>query len=371
MVHYFGLQIAVFHLFSFKRCLRVLNKGLKRIKEVDKLTSTMKNKLLVSVDRVNWAEAGKSLKWAALLRLVSGKSIMKQSVESVLSRIWNISEPATFLKVERSTLLVIFKSAADQHKVLDGGPWSVEGNAVLLQQWESGMTEEDFHNNLINVWVQVRRLPFEFRCYKYAKDIVKFAGEVVENISTDDQNEEVFCGQFVRIKIRLDVSKPILPGLFLRREDRNPVWIAFKYEKLPIMCFKCGLIGHDFKMCKVSQHKKDNLFGNWMKAEDSSVNVQIWSGDGNSEADFMVVSLPDETTGVSPKFKEDLAVGRIDSVEPKSVTPTDASNQEEFSNSAVDSKAVLNKDKGKVHSVHGDYYDKVYMRMQHGSDFAN
>lgn len=39
----------------------------------------------------------------------------------------------------------------------------------------------------------------------------------------------------MKVNIELDVSKPIIPGLFLKMDDMKPVWVSFKYEKLPIV----------------------------------------------------------------------------------------------------------------------------------------
>lgn len=130
---------------------------------VETLVFSVRNKMVVSVDRVDWEEAGRNFEWAILLRLASGRAVQKQPFENILSKIRRISNPATFLKVDRSTLLVIFKTLEDHDRVLNGVTWSYEGNAVLLQKWKSRMTDDDFENTKINIWVQVRRLPFEFR----------------------------------------------------------------------------------------------------------------------------------------------------------------------------------------------------------------
>lgn len=51
----------------------------------------------------------------------------------------------------------------DQDKVMDGGPCIVEGEAVLLQRWEVGMTDEDFINTKINIWIRIHGLPYELK----------------------------------------------------------------------------------------------------------------------------------------------------------------------------------------------------------------
>lgn len=67
---------------------------------VETLVSTMTDKLVVSVDRLNWKEAGRNLQWAVLLRLASGKAIQKQPMENIISKVWKVTNPATFLKVD-------------------------------------------------------------------------------------------------------------------------------------------------------------------------------------------------------------------------------------------------------------------------------
>lgn len=46
-------------------------------------------------------------------------------------------------------MLVNFKTHKDRFKVLDGGPWTLENCPLLMQNWESGMTSEDFSTKSI------------------------------------------------------------------------------------------------------------------------------------------------------------------------------------------------------------------------------
>lgn len=99
---------------------RVLNEVDMENSGMDKLVSKMKEKMVVSVDNLNWEEAGTNLKWAILLRLASGKAIQKNLIENIVTKIWKISEPASFIKVEKATLLVILKTSEDQTEFWNG-----------------------------------------------------------------------------------------------------------------------------------------------------------------------------------------------------------------------------------------------------------
>lgn len=48
---------------------------------------------------------------------------------------------------------------------------------------------------------------------------------------------------FVQIKVILDVTKALKQGSFLRLGDGSKTWVAFTYERMPLYCYLCGLVG--------------------------------------------------------------------------------------------------------------------------------
>lgn len=70
-------------------------------------------------------------------------------------------------------------------------------------------------------------------------------GEVEDVDIVDDG---VDWGQFLRVHILLDLSKPLSRGQMLKLHNKS-VWITFQYEKIPNFCFKCGIIRHGVEGC--------------------------------------------------------------------------------------------------------------------------
>lgn len=126
---------------------------------VDTLASKLDDKMVVSLDEINWEEASKGLEWAVLLKFATGRPIRKGMMVDVFQKIWKLRMDAEFLKVEKNILLVKLWSREDQQEVLDGGPWMVEGEAILLQKWEIDMTGDDFVSTHINIWIHMYGLP--------------------------------------------------------------------------------------------------------------------------------------------------------------------------------------------------------------------
>lgn len=95
------------------------------VNEVEDLNSKTAKKVVVSLDHIDWKEAEIDLKWAVLLKLASGKSVHKDAIEETFGRVWRLNE--------WDTLLITFINQEDQERVLEGGPWTFEGTAILLQ----------------------------------------------------------------------------------------------------------------------------------------------------------------------------------------------------------------------------------------------
>lgn len=51
----------------------------KRAEEVIDLASNLDGKLVISIDTINWNEAGKKLKWTVLLKLATGRSNIEET----------------------------------------------------------------------------------------------------------------------------------------------------------------------------------------------------------------------------------------------------------------------------------------------------
>lgn len=49
--------------------------------------------------------------------------------------------------------------------------------------------------------------------------------------------------------MQLDVSKKLLRGKKIAIEGGEERWIAFKYERFPNFCYRCGLLSHGMRDC--------------------------------------------------------------------------------------------------------------------------
>ena len=78
-------------------------------------------------------------------------------------------------------------------------------------------------------------------------------------------------GPFFRVHIVLDITKLIQCGRLVLFSSIGQLWVSFKYERLPWLCFSCGIIGHLERDCTLKPRRSSSSseelkqFGAWLR----------------------------------------------------------------------------------------------------------
>nr|POF18918.1 uncharacterized protein CFP56_29741 [Quercus suber] len=126
------------------------------------------------------------------------------------------------------------------------------------------MTATFVRFNSIPMWVQVWGLPFDLLFEAVGRDIGNGQGKVVE---VDLKAFSFDQAYFLRVRVELPLEKPLRRGGVVASPEGDKVCIGFKYERLVGLCFKCGRIGHEAKVCSLQiDHQQELPYGEWLKA---------------------------------------------------------------------------------------------------------
>jgi hypothetical protein len=135
-------------------------------------------------------------------------------------------------------------------------------------------------------WIQVHDMPLICMNREVSYKIGATIG-VVEEV--DVTGEGVGWGHCLRIRVEVDITKPLERGRVLDLNDK-PVWVSFRYKKLPYFCHFCGRIVHDKESCDGKRGFRQNVvdssrqWGSWLRADDLRSNKgQFWTGGGRSD----------------------------------------------------------------------------------------
>ena len=70
------------------------------------------------------------------------------------------------------------------------------------------------------------------------------AKEIGTPLLIDAPKNGLARGPFLCIRVDIDITKPLMRGKMVHIEDMEERLIYFKYERLPIFCYRCGILGH-------------------------------------------------------------------------------------------------------------------------------
>lgn len=103
--------------------------------------------------------------------------------------------------------------------------------------------------NGMDIWVRLYDVPLRYVNETMAKLMGNYIGIF---ISYDTRNKNEVWEDFMRVRVKIDVRKPLKQYKMFIKRDGSTAKIRFMFERLPSFCFVCGIIGHFEKQCKVA-----------------------------------------------------------------------------------------------------------------------
>ena len=108
---------------------------------------------------------------------------------------------------------------------------------------------------------------------------------------------------FMRVKVAIPLEKEIRRGAFLAWSDGRKHWVNFNYERLPIFCNYCGLLGHDIRYyAKYFSKRKTGTdvecgYGDWLKVMGGRARSPQGRGFGKDNNRDIVHEAREDTRG--------------------------------------------------------------------------
>lgn len=219
---------------------------------------------IVGFDDLPKGDVDNSIDLALVGRVMTMRPYNFDAFKKTMNQIWAITKDALFRSIENGLFVVQFATARDRAKVLDGRPWTFDQYLVLMTEIERGLQPSDIALTHTPIWVRMYNLPLDSRSDKHIRILGSSMGDVLEV-----DNDGILWDQFGRVKISLNILKPLRRVQRVRNSSGKVVVIEIKYERLPTYCYVCGLIGHMERDCveAVEEGRGDvKQWGAWLKA---------------------------------------------------------------------------------------------------------
>lgn len=144
-------------------------------------------------------------------KLLADRLIGKDGIKAILIRGWKPTGTTILKNLGENLFLVEFEHVWDKSRVLEGRLWVFEGNLFSLEDFNGTIAPTRMEFEKASFWVRMFHMPLACICETMGIQIGSSVGHV-EEVETDE--DKIGWGEYLRVRIRLDLSKPLARGRF-------------------------------------------------------------------------------------------------------------------------------------------------------------
>ncbi|XP_075654775.1 uncharacterized protein LOC142624935 [Castanea sativa] len=145
-------------------------------------------------------------------------------------------------------LLFEFEDSLDLEHVLEFEPWPYDKNLVVSQRTSDAEEALLLDYSRSSFWIQIHNAP-EHLLIQETNELVGKTLGMVQQVA--DPKDEGAGGEFLRVKVNLDISRPLPRCCKLWAEQKLVGWVGIKYEQLPNFCYWCDRVSHGERGCEM------------------------------------------------------------------------------------------------------------------------
>nr|XP_027088489.1 uncharacterized protein LOC113709831 [Coffea arabica] len=199
----------------------------------------------------------------SLIGKIMGEKIANYTgVKNFVSTAWSYPRDLKVAELGPNLFQFILPGENDRDRVMNGGPWILDNQVLVMNRWYEGIEDDETAFNLAPIWVQVWNLPVHWMSKEAGRRIGAMFHQVRDVIIPQTGGKE---GRHLKLSVLMDIAQPLLRGTTVKVAGSTK-WASFKYERCPDFCYKCGRIGHSEKTCDkpmlVGGGKRDNQYEN-------------------------------------------------------------------------------------------------------------
>lgn len=192
----------------------------------------------------------------AVGKVLTEKPVRADALEATLGRVWCPLRGVECKDLGGNRFLFTFLQGSGKRKALEDGPWMFGKDLIIMAEFDATKRVDEIVFSSIPIWVRVSKLPLGLMNKEAGEEIGEMIGEVIK-VEADENG--LAYGECLRIKIRLNICKPLMRGVILDLgeddEEEKKVWCPLSYEYLLDFCYTCGMIGHTDRSCEIKLKK--------------------------------------------------------------------------------------------------------------------
>ena len=224
---------------------------------------TKEEEVQISISEDDRAQVFEECSLSLFGKLLTDRKQNLCALRNTLREAWKVGLDLKIIEVGNSILQFKFANEFQIQWVETNGPWNFENNLLLFKRWERGMTANNIKFSHSPFWVQIWGLPFDMMTEKLGRDIGSSLGVF---IIADTRSWSADQAKFMRIRVNIPIDKPLRRCGTVVNPEGEETSVFFRYERLLIFCYQCGVIGHDDRHCPSQRSQSNDPFqyGDWL-----------------------------------------------------------------------------------------------------------
>ena len=218
-------------------------------------------------DEIDLSGNKKTTSFVLAAKFFTCRSLNLEAGAKTFMPLWRTRDNFEVSDAGNNKLLFAFQSKEDMEKVLMGEPWSFN------RQWFFKDTRplHPLRNSISTKFLFGSRYTICLTLLLSAK-VARSIRETLGKVSMPKDISELRGGNFLHIRVAIDVNEPLCRGRCVRFDKDNEGWVSFAYKHLPNLCYWCGQLTHDDKNCAIwlqsrgSLSSQDQQYGAWLRA---------------------------------------------------------------------------------------------------------
>lgn len=160
-------------------------------------------------------------------RLLTERNYNVEAFKKTITTVWAPKHEIVIRALRPNLYAFQFFHWRDMMKVIECRPWCFDNMLILLKEADGDEQPDQVTLKHSPFWIRLKNLPFNNRSNDVVKALVGNMGEIL------DMEEYVLgFGRFRRVKVMLDVSKPLRRYRKMRDKKGKEIQVDFSYERL-------------------------------------------------------------------------------------------------------------------------------------------
>ena len=196
-----------------------------------------------------------SPEFSIVTKFLTKRAVNNDAIAKTFIPLWRSKNGFKVRHLGDHRVLFVFDNTMEVDRVLQSEPWTFDKHLVVMERYNTNSSVDELKLDRTSFWVQVHGLPIKFMNVRAAEKIYEVLGRVIPTANPRESEG----GNFIRVRVSMDVTGPLCRGRLVSIGQEKQVWISFKYERLLNICYWCGCFDHDDKDCEIWLNSEGSL----------------------------------------------------------------------------------------------------------------